>query len=130
MGFPDSRRARTFLGLVAVNAVGNLVVGTLHSGKLHVTGAALAIVGGNAAILIGSGVVGTLSEHRWYRNVSKLIAALGLLCLIILMVNSVTMKINLLPDGAWERGSVYSITIWQLLTAACVLTTERVRRAP
>ncbi len=130
VGFPDSRRARTFLGLVAVNAVGNIVVGTVHSGTVHVAGAALAIVGGNIAILAGSAVVGRVGSHRWYRNVSKLVAALGLLCLIMLMVNSATMRSNLLPDGAWERGSVYSITIWQLFTAACVLTTERVRQAP
>jgi hypothetical membrane protein len=130
VGFPESPRARTFLGLMAVNAVGNIVVGTVHSGTVHVAGAALAIVGGNIAILAGSAVVARVGSRRWYRNVSKLIAALGLLCLIMLMVNSATMRSNLLPDGAWERGSVYSITIWQLLTAACVLTTERVRQAP
>ena len=121
VGFPDSRRARTFLGLVAVNAVGNIVVGTVHSGTVHVAGAALAIVGGNTAILAGSAVVGRVSSHRWYRNVSKLVAALGLLCLLMLMVNSATMKSNLLPDGASERGSVYSIVMWQLLTAASLL---------
>jgi len=32
---------------------------------------------------------------------------------------------GVLPDGAWERGSVYSITAWQLLTAACLLTMRR-----
>jgi hypothetical protein len=46
----------------------------------------------------------------------------------MLQVNSATKRANLLPDGAWERGSVYSITIWQLLTAACLLTTRRIRR--
>jgi len=122
VGFPDSRRARLFLSLVAANAVGNIVVGTVHSGKVHVGGAALAIVGGNTAILAGSAVLGTVGGRRWYRGISTLVAALGLLCLIMLMVNSATTKANLLPDGAWERGSVYSITIWQLLTAACLLS--------
>jgi hypothetical protein len=37
------------------------------------------------------------------------------------MVNSATMKSNLLADGASERGSVYSIVMWQLLTAASLL---------
>jgi hypothetical protein len=100
----------------------------VHSGKVHVVGAALAIVGGNTAILAGSAIVGLVGSHRWYRNISKSIAALGLLSLVMLMVNSATMKSNLLPEGAWERGSVYSITIWQLLTAACLLTTRRIRR--
>ncbi len=40
----------------------------------------------------------------------------------MLMFHSVTAKTLLLPDGAWERGSVYPITAWQLLTAACLLT--------
>jgi hypothetical membrane protein len=125
VGVPDSRRARVFLGLLAANAVGNVVVGTVHSGKVHVAGAALAIVGGNTAIVTGSAVLGTVSGHHWYRSISTLVAALGLLCLIMLMVNSATTKANLLPDGAWERGSVYSITMWQLLTAACLLTIRR-----
>ena len=127
VGFPHTRRARTFLGLVAANAVGNIVVATMHSGKVHVVGAALAIVGGNTAILAGSAIVGLVASHRWYRNISKSIAALGLLSLVMLMVNSATMKSNLLPDGAWERGSVYSITLWQLFTAACLLIIRRTR---
>ena len=108
--------------MAAANAVGNIVVGTVHSGKVHVAGAALAIVGGNTAILAGFAVVGTVGGRRWYRSISKLVAALGLLCLVMLMINFATTKANLLPNGAWERGSVYSIIIWQLLTAACLLT--------
>jgi hypothetical membrane protein len=119
--FPDSRRGRLFLGLVAANAVGNIVVGTVHSGKVHVAGAALAIVGGNAAILVGSALVGTAGGHRWYRGISKSVAALGLLCLSMLLINSATNSANVLPNGAWERGSIYSITVWQLVSAGWVL---------
>jgi hypothetical membrane protein len=122
---PDSRRARIFLGLVAANAVGNVIVGTVHSGKVHVIGAGLAIIAGNTAILAGSAVVGPACGHRWYRRISKSIAALGLLCLIMLQINSATTRANLLPDGGWERGSVYSITMWQLLTATLLLTMRR-----
>jgi hypothetical protein len=127
VGVPDSRRARIFLGLVAANAVGNIVIGTLHSGKLHRVGAALAIVGGNTAILAGSAIVATIGGHRWYRRISKIVAALGLLSLMMLLINSATSKANVLPDGVWERGSVYSIIIWQLLTAGCLLTIRRQR---
>jgi hypothetical membrane protein len=118
---PRTRSARVFLGLVAANAVGNIVVGTVHSGKAHVVGAALAIAGGNFAILVGSAVVGAVVGHRWYRGVSGLIAALGILCLSVLTVNSVAMTAQVSAAGAWERGSVYSITMWQLLTAAGLL---------
>ena len=125
VGVPDSPRARIFLGLLAANAVGNIVIGTVHSGKVHLAGAALAIVGGNAAILTGSSVVATIGGRRWYRGISKFVAALGLLCLTMSIINSATSKASLLPDGACERGSVYSIIVWQLITAACLLTIRR-----
>ncbi|MDT5347513.1 MAG: hypothetical protein QOH91_800 [Mycobacterium sp.] len=122
---PRSRPSRLFLGLVAANAIGNIVVGTVHYGKVHVVGAALAIVGGNIAVLVGSAVVGPVAAHRWYRSVSKLVAALGISCLIMLIINWMTMRAHVLPNGTWERGSVYSITMWQLLTAASLLIGPR-----
>ncbi|MCW2686334.1 MAG: hypothetical protein JWR37_1224, partial [Mycobacterium sp.] len=54
--------ARLFRCLAAANAVGNILVGTVHGGPaatadgthwVHATGAALAIVASNAAILAG-----------------------------------------------------------------------------
>ncbi|OBJ61166.1 DUF998 domain-containing protein [Mycobacterium asiaticum] len=124
-GVPASRRARIFLATAAANAAGNIVVGTVYSGKVHVAGAALAIVGGNVAIVAGSGVVGI--GCRWYRRTSEVVAALGLLSLALLVVDSSNTDFRILGDGVWERGSVYSITFWQLLTAACLVAA---RRAP
>jgi hypothetical membrane protein len=121
VGIPEGLRVRVFLGLITANSIGNIVIGTVHSGNVHRAGAALAIVGGNTAILAGSAVVATVGGWRWYRRISNLLATLGLLCLLMLIINSVTSKANLLADGAWERGSVYSIILWQLLTAAWLL---------
>ncbi|WAC91566.1 DUF998 domain-containing protein [Mycobacterium sp. Aquia_213] len=118
----DNRRAQIFLGLVATNAIGNIVIGTVYSGDVHRAGALLAIVGGNAAILAGSAVIAADGGWRWYRHISELVADLGLLSLVMLLVNSATSKTNLLPSGAWERGSVYSIITWQLLTAVYVIS--------
>jgi hypothetical membrane protein len=120
VGIPDNRRAQIFLGSITANAIGNVVIGTVHSGDAHRVGAVLAIVGGNAAILAGAAVIPTVGGWRWYRRTSELVAAVGLLSLLMLLVNSATSNDNLLPSGAWERGSVYSIIAWQLLTAACV----------
>jgi hypothetical membrane protein len=119
-GRPVDRRTSMFVGMAAANAVGNIVVATVHSGKVHVAGAALAIVGGNAAILAGSALIGP--TRRWYLFVSKFIALLGFSSLVMLVIDSATTTIDVLPSGVWERGSVYSITLWQLLTAACLLT--------
>jgi Protein of unknown function (DUF998) len=125
VGIPERLRTLVFLGLITANSIGNIVIGTVHSGSLHRAGAALAIAGGNTAILAGSAVVATVGGWHWYRRISNLLATLGLLSLLMLIINSATSKANLLPDGAWERGSVYSIILWQLLTAACLLGIRR-----
>lgn len=113
VGVPVRRRVRLFVGLVAANAVGNILVGTVPSGLVHLVGAALALAGGNAAILAGSALA---PRRGWYWNASIIIAALGFLCLILLVANA-----KLLPVGISERGSAYSIFLWQLLTAAVLL---------
>jgi hypothetical membrane protein len=124
-GRPVDRRTRMFVGMAAANAVGNIVVATVHSGKVHVAGAALAIVGGNAAILAGSALI--RPTRRWYRNISKFIGLVGFSSLVMLVIDSSTTTIDVLPTGVWERGSVYSITLWQLLTAARLLIDARRR---
>jgi hypothetical membrane protein len=125
VGIRDNGRARIFLGAVAVNAFGNTVIGMVHSGRVHVAGALLAIVGGNAAIWLGSATIELAAGQPWYRGVSKCLAALGLSSFVMLTINSATTKTVLLPDGIWERVSVYSITVWQLLTGVCVLIAWR-----
>ncbi len=114
VGVPGDRRGRLFVGLVAANAVGNILVGTVHSGMVHIAGAALALAGGNAAILAGSALLA--QRRRWYRYASTVIGSLGFLCLALLVA-----EIRPLPVGVWERGSAYSIFLWQLLTAAVLL---------
>jgi hypothetical membrane protein len=125
VGIPERLRGRVFLGLIAANSIGNIVIGTVHSGAVHRAGAALAIVGGNTAILVGSAIVATVGSWPWYRRISNLIGTVGPVSLMMLLINSATSKANLLPDGAWERGSVYSIILWQLVTAICLLSRRR-----
>jgi hypothetical membrane protein len=118
------RRAGLFLTLATANAVGNLLIATFHSGPaaraegtagVHVIGAVLAIVGGNAAILAGSKIV-----SGWHRKVSVALGAFGLLSFVVFVTE---MKASsALPLGVSERCSVYSITAWQLLTAVWLLS--------
>ena len=84
-------------------------------------GAALAIAGGNAAVLAGSAILRHAGASRWYRAASCGLAALGLVSLLMLVVGSTTAEIAVLPQGIWERGSVYSIIGWQIFTAAYLL---------
>jgi hypothetical membrane protein len=118
------RKAGLFLTFAAANAVGNLLIAAFHSGPaaraegtawVHAVGAVLAIVGGNAAILAGSRVV-----NGWHRKVSVALGAFGLLSFMLFVIE--LKGSSALPLGVWERCSVYSITAWQLLTAAWLVS--------
>ena len=113
------REARLFLSLVTANAIGNVLIAIFHSGPsptawVHAIGAVLAIVCGNAAILAGSRIV-----SGWHRKVSVALGAFGLLSFVLFVIE--LNASSALPLGVWERCSVYSITAWQLLTAAWLL---------
>lgn len=113
-------KAGLFLTLAAANAVGNLLIAAFHSGPsatawVHAVGAVLAIVGGNAAILAGSSILG-----GWHRKVSVGLGASGLLSFVLFLIE--TRASSVLPLGVWERCSVYSITWWQLLTAVWLVS--------
>jgi hypothetical protein len=79
----------------------------------------LAIVGGNAAILAGSLIIGGPPR---YRRVSAGLAALGLLSFTMFAIESKIAAVNVLPTAVWERCSVYSIIAWQVVTAILCYT--------
>jgi hypothetical membrane protein len=129
----ETHKAALFLSLAATNTVGNFLVAAIHSGPIaqangtswvHATGALLAILGGNAAILAGSSIVRNVSGP-WYRGVSAGLALLGLLGFTLLVMELKISALNILPPAVWERCSVYSITAWQMFTAAYLLTRSR-----
>ncbi|PRY46278.1 uncharacterized protein DUF998 [Umezawaea tangerina] len=98
--------------LVVVFAVchflGNVLVALFHSttpGAYHVVGAVLAIVGGNLLAL-------TASTRRWL----VVLPVLGLVS--ALLIGRVGAGV---VDGLWERGSVYSITAWELVCGVLLL---------
>jgi hypothetical membrane protein len=124
---------RWILSIATIHAVGMLLVGVFHGSQvnaesglllLHVLGAALAIVTGNVtAILIGSG-----SRHAgapsWYRVASIALGIVGLVSLVMLIVTGSTSLVTL-PEAVWERGSVYTIVGWELVTAVSLLAAAR-----
>ena len=127
----EKHSVRLFLTLATANAIGNILIAVFHSGPsptawVHATGAVLAIVGGNAAILAGSSMIG-----GGHRAVSVALGAFGLLSFVFFVI---ALK-NDTPPALWERCSVYSITAWELVTGVWVLSRPptpwpcRVRRA-
>ncbi|MCV7044022.1 DUF998 domain-containing protein [Mycobacterium frederiksbergense] len=110
---PRTRNRLWFLVFAGANGIGNVLVAVVHSGQgnpWHVIGAVLAIAGGNGAALAGSGILTSTA----YRATSITLGASGLVCLLVTAAAPSQV-------GAWERGSVYPIFAWQILTALVLL---------
>jgi hypothetical membrane protein len=125
-------RRRLFLVLAALYSLGTILVAAIPFGVgtpvsnlavFHWLGALLAIFGGNAAIVAGSSVVAGLVEVRWYRKTSVVFAVLGFVSFLILSQPAAQPTL-----GIWERGSVYSIMLWQIFSAVLLLA-RRSRRS-
>ena len=118
-----------FVGLAVVHAVGITVVGLVHGsassaasgiGWMHVVGAGMAIIAGNAASIVaglGSRRAGTARAHR---IASVALGAVGLVALALLQTLGGSGI-----DGIWERGSVYTVTAWELMAGVAVLVAAR-----
>ena len=129
--------ARAFLNLVAVNTLGNIMVGTVYSGPpadvggpawVHAGGAVMAIVGGNAAVLAGFRCVRSGAGARWYHAVSLGLGVLGLASFLMLGVQTTT-ELFIAPTAMWERMSVDTIIAWQMLSAVALLTSRSAENA-
>jgi len=127
---------RTLLALSIVFAAGIVMVGLVPGSPtnlangliaLHGLGAAMAIIAGNLAALVGGVVARRNGLPRASAPVSTVLGVVGLIGLVLLLVDSGSTAIDLLPDGVWERIAVYAIIVWQLVTGVVLL---RGRRAP
>ena len=121
-----------FLLLAATNAVGNFLVGFVHGFSplwndgyewLHGFGAFLAIGGGNAAIVVGSVVIGSVSA-RWYRPIGVMIGVAGLVVAAMLHTYA-RWAVDFSHIGLVERGCVYTIMTWQIFTGIVLLARPR-----
>jgi hypothetical membrane protein len=107
-------RGRMLTMFAAANAIGNILVATVHAGDgtLHLVGATLAIVGGNAAAIAGA----SLHPGFRYRLICRLLGGAGLLSVVALTTQAWAL-VEVLPGPVWERASVYPILAWQVCAA-------------
>lgn len=119
---------RSFVAAAFVNAIGNILVGTFRSGvpvaagqlNWHVVGAGLAILGGNAAVII-AGIEGReIPAAQGFRRASIGLGSIGIGCLLVLIADGVG-EARALPVGLVERGAVYSIIAWEILAGVTIL---------
>jgi len=129
--------ARTWILAIAItHAVGMLLVGIFHGSQqnlengllvLHGLGAAFAIATGNITAILGGITSHRIAAPSWYRITSVFLGIFGLICLVMLAVASTT-SFTAVPEAVWERGSVYTIIGWELLTSVSLIALAR--RAP
>jgi hypothetical membrane protein len=117
----SGRLGWTFMLAAAVNATGNVLVGIFRSGNhWHVIGAGMAIVGGNVAVIIAGIGNRRVGASRAYRLASIVLGVVGLACLLTLVIDGANGS-RLFPVGLVERGSVYSIIAWEIMTGLAIL---------
>jgi hypothetical protein len=66
-----------------------------------------------------------LNLPRWFGVISVALPVLGLLSEAVLIFDLTSPSL----DGLWERGGVYSVTVWQITFGLVVLTSLRSRRS-
>ncbi len=127
-----------FVALAALNCAGNILIGlypeavpgqTGSGFGLHLVGAFLAIVFGNATALMSAWTFAELRLSRLHRVGSLTLPLLAAVAFAALLVSRRTGTAFLFPDGVWERISVYAITAWELLSGSCVIARLRSRQA-
>jgi len=118
---------RLFVSFAVLHGVGSVVVGLVDeaadAGSLHLLGALLSIVFGNLAVFVVGLSRRRLGLPRWLGIVSLTLPVVGLLSEAVLFVSTGDAL-----DGLWERGGVYSITVWELLFGAAMLARWRASR--
>lgn len=121
-------RALLFLLPGAAHAAGLVLIAIVHNGsreladgslRWHELGAAMAILGGNLAILAAAGALRRLGAPRTYFVASLLLGLGGLSSLALLLAGGV------LPVGIAERGSVYAISFWEILSGIVLAASTR-----
>jgi hypothetical membrane protein len=126
---PAGKARVTLLALGLAHGVGMTLVGTFHgaqqtaengTGVLHALGAVIAIVGGNS-VSVCVGIAGfRYGLPKALCRISIALGTIGLVSLAMWLANRLVGPI-VFADAVWERGSVYSITVWELYLSADIL---------
>ncbi|TPG64709.1 DUF998 domain-containing protein [Ewingella americana] len=115
--------SKLFLLFGFLHGLGGVLIAFFHSDpqgtmlgsvSMHQSGAVLAIVGGNLTLLCAGWSQWNKPQWCTFSRLSWVLGMVGLLNVIILMM-------GLLPTGIAERGSVYTITFWQIFTGFYLL---------
>ncbi len=118
-----------FVGAALADATGLVLIALFHSGARevanghivwHTLGAGLSILGGNLVAMSSGFALRPLGLPRFYRPAGIALGLVGLASIAWLMVGP-----KVIPAGLVERASVYTITVWEIMTATLLLRAAR-----
>ena len=126
----STRTRYAFVAFAGLNGVGNMLIGLFPETapgpvggvNYHILGALLAILFGNATILISAWTFAELRLARVHRIASIVLPIVAALAFAMLLAPATAV-----PAGVWERLSVYTITVWELFSAICILARAQPR---
>ena len=128
-----SRAGAVFMAVSLIHAIGTILVGSVPNGPrevalglapIHLIGAAMAIIGGNAALIAAASFSRRFGAPAWYRAVCVGLGLFGFVSLALLEVGGLTGR-AILPAGLLERGAVYPITVWKIMTGMAIVIARR-----
>ncbi|NJE65846.1 DUF998 domain-containing protein [Brevibacterium sp. LS14] len=128
---------RVFVVFALVHGLGMVVIAAVHGGQatiaaglgwVHLLGAGLALLGGQAAVIVAGAALlrrrGRTSTDVRLGAVSIALGVVGFLGIVMLEIDVRVVAGTILADGVWERIGFYAIIAWELLIGVA-LTARR-----
>ena len=122
-------RRHLFVAFALAHGAGIVLVGLVHetadAGQLHFGGALASIIFGNLTALLVGVSWRRLGLRGWFGMLCIVLPLLGLASELVLVLGVFGVQL----DGLWERGGVYSITLFEIGLGIVELTSSRFWRA-
>ena len=118
------------MALSVLYALGFATIATFHGSEqsaadgivwLHFVGGGLLAFSGSGMSVVAGIAAGRFGAKAAFRVTSIALGLLGIVSIVLLAVDKADPGMNLLGEGALERGGLYAILLWQLLAGAAML---------
>ena len=113
-----------FIAFATLHCVGMVLIGAFPAGgphlRIHVAGAFISIAAGNGTALISVAIFRKSQPRKIHQAASIGLPALAAMALALLMTKRTLGATYGPPAAALERISVYTITIWEVISAVCI----------
>jgi len=124
------------VALAAVFAIGFITIAVFHGSEqaeangtvnLHFLGGGLLAAAGNAILIVAGFAAAKFDAPTPARVTSIVLGLVGIFALVLLVLQK-DGTIDIMGEGALERGALYSILLWEILVGGLLVWSSRRRR--